>query len=123
MVTNTDFARNTCRNSRDNPNSSKISRKSRNKPSKGYNKNITFFYWIFLKDRICHILSSRVDSSEQFLFDSDVSAAIVDNSANVNIFSAEDMYTEKIDPMIYNGVEAIDGKYLIPKGIGTVRWF
>ena len=64
-----------------------------------------------------------MDSSEQFVFDSDVSAAIVDNSANVNIFSEEDMYTEKIDPIIYNGVEAIGGKYLIPKGIGTVRWF
>ena len=32
------------------------------------------------------------------------------------------MFTDKIYPIIYNGVANIGGKYLIPKGIGTVRW-
>ena len=32
------------------------------------------------------------------------------------------MFTEKIEPKVYNGVETIDGTYLIPKGIGTVSW-
>ena len=30
--------------------------------------------------------------------------------------------TDKIEPMIYNGLETIGGKYLIPKGIFTVSW-
>ena len=33
------------------------------------------------------------------------------------------MLTKKIEPIIYNGVETIGGKYLIPKGIGTVSWY
>ena len=32
------------------------------------------------------------------------------------------MFTEKIEPTVYNGVETIGGTYLIPKGIGTVSW-
>ena len=32
------------------------------------------------------------------------------------------MFTEKIEPIIYNGVANIGEKYLIPKGIGTVTW-
>ena len=32
------------------------------------------------------------------------------------------MFADKIEPIIYNGVETIFGKYLIPKGIGTVIW-
>ena len=32
------------------------------------------------------------------------------------------MFTEKIKPIIYNGVTTIRGKDLIPKGIGTDRW-
>ena len=32
------------------------------------------------------------------------------------------MFTDKIDPIIYNGVANIGGKYLIPKGIDTVIW-
>ena len=31
------------------------------------------------------------------------------------------MFTDKIEPIIYNGVADIGGKYFIPKGIGTVR--
>ena len=30
------------------------------------------------------------------------------------------MFTENIDPVIYNGVETVDRKDLITKGIGTV---
>ena len=33
------------------------------------------------------------------------------------------MLTEKIEPVIYNGVATIGGKYLIPKWIGTVIWY
>ena len=32
------------------------------------------------------------------------------------------MFTEKIEPMIYNGLSTIGGKYLIPKGISVVSW-
>ena len=32
------------------------------------------------------------------------------------------MFTDKIDPKIYNGVATMGGKYIIPKGIGTVKW-
>ena len=32
------------------------------------------------------------------------------------------MLTDKIEPIISNGVENIGGYDLIPKGIGTVRW-
>ena len=33
------------------------------------------------------------------------------------------MLTDKIDPTISNGVATIDGKYITPKGIGTVIWY
>ena len=33
------------------------------------------------------------------------------------------MFTDKIDPKIYNGVATMGGKYIIPKGIGTVIWY
>ena len=33
------------------------------------------------------------------------------------------MFTDNIEPMIYNGVANIGGKYLIPKGIRTVIWY
>ena len=56
-------------------------------------------------------------------FDSYGSSVIVDNSANDNICSEEDMFTDKIDPIIYNLVAAIGGKYIIPKGIVTVIWY
>ena len=32
------------------------------------------------------------------------------------------MFTDKIEPIISNGVENIGGKYLITKGIVTVSW-
>ena len=50
------------------------------------------------------------------------SSVIFHNSANDNICSVEDMSADKIEPIIYNGVETIGGKYLIPKGIVTVIW-
>ena len=50
------------------------------------------------------------------------SSVTVANSANDNICSEGDMFTDKIDPTIYNGVETIGGKYLIPRGIFTVSW-
>ena len=51
------------------------------------------------------------------------SSVIVDNSANDNICSEEYMFTDKIDPIIYNGVSTIGGKYLITKKIFTVIWY
>ena len=33
------------------------------------------------------------------------------------------MLTEKIEPVISNGVTTIGGKDIIPKGIGKVRWY
>ena len=32
------------------------------------------------------------------------------------------MFTEKIEPIIYNGVETMGGNDIIKKGIGTVIW-
>ena len=32
------------------------------------------------------------------------------------------MFTDKIEPIIYNGVESIGGNDIIPKVIGTVIW-
>ena len=32
------------------------------------------------------------------------------------------MSTENIEPIIYNGVATMGGKYLVPKEIGTVIW-
>ena len=59
-------------------------------------------------------------SSEQVGFDSDRSSLIVDNSANACIFSEEDMFTDKIDPIISNGVSTIGRDDIIPKFICTV---
>ena len=47
---------------------------------------------------------------------------IVDNSANAHICSYEYMFTENIEPILCNVVATLGRKYLIPKGIGTVRW-
>ena len=33
------------------------------------------------------------------------------------------MFTDYIEPIISNGVSIIGRKYIIPKGIGTVRWY
>ena len=69
---------------------------------------------------ICHILFSTVEYSEHVEFDSNGSSVIVDKSANAHICPEEDMFTEKIEPIIFYGVATIGGKYLIPKGIDTV---
>ena len=53
-------------------------------------------------------------------FDSYGSSVIVDNYANDNIFSEEDMFTDKIDPIISNGVSTIGRDDIIPKFICTV---
>ena len=58
-------------------------------------------------------------SSEQVRFDSDGSSVIVYKYANAHIFSEEEIFTDKIETIIYNGVANIAGKYLIPKVIGT----
>ena len=63
-----------------------------------------------------------MELSEQVIFDSSGSSLIVDNSSNAHIFSEEDMFTDKIEPIIYNGVETIGGDNIIPKGIVTVNW-
>ena len=78
---------------------------------------------MFPKDGICHILSSRVESSESIGFDSYGYAVMVDNSANGHIFSEEDTLTNTIEAIISNGVANIGRRYLIPKGIGTVTWY
>ena len=71
---------------------------------------------------ICHILYSRVEYLEQVGFDSDGSSVIVDESKNSQVFSEEDMFADKIDPIISNGVSNIGWKDLILGGIVTVRW-
>ena len=60
-VPKTDFARQKFRTRRYNPTSSKPGWKASKKPPRGHTK-IDPFFWIFSKDRICHILSSRVES-------------------------------------------------------------
>ena len=54
--------------------------------------------------------------------DSNNSTVIVDNSANAQICLKEDMFTDKIEPIIPNGLATIGEKDLIQNGIGTVRW-
>ena len=44
-----------------------------------------------------------------------MSSIIVDISANSHIFSEEDIFTDKIAPIISNGVATIGGKDNIPK--------
>ena len=87
-----------------------------------HTKNRPFVFCTVLKDVVCHILSSRVESSEQVKFDSDGLSAMVDNSENAQICSEEDMIPDKIHPTIYKGVATISGKDLFPKGVGTVMW-
>ena len=79
-------------------------------------KNRPFLYWKPPNDRICHILSSRVDYSEHIGFDSDGSTVIVDNSENSHVYSEEYMLLENIDPIIYIGVANKDGNILLQKG-------
>ena len=63
-----------------------------------------------------------MESSEQVGFESDVSSFIVDNSENDHICLDEDVFNNKIEPIISNRVETIDGRNIITKGIGTVSW-
>ena len=119
----TDSAKKKCTTRRENSNSSKLSWKSRKNPPKVHNKNIPFVLCTISNDRIYHILSSRVESSEKFGFESDGSSVIVDNYANAHIYSEEYMFTKNIEIIISNGVENIGGKYLITKGIVTVIWY
>ena len=62
-------------------------------------------------------------SSEQVRFYFDGSLVIVYNSTNAHIFSEEDMFTDKIDPIVSNGVATIAVKDIITKDIGTVNWY
>ena len=87
MSPTTDFSRQKFRIRMENPNSIKINWKARKKPSKGHTKNIPFVFCEISKNRICDILSSRLKSSEQVLFDSDGSSVTVDNSENAHICS------------------------------------
>ena len=118
----TDFSRQKFRNRRDNPNSSKPIWKARKKPLKDHNKNRIFVLCTISNYITCHILFSRLKSSEQVVFEYYGSSVIVDNSANYYIFSDKYMFTDKIEPIIYNGVESIGLIYVIPKGIGTFIW-
>ena len=61
-----------------------------------------------------------MESSEQVGFDSDVSSVIVYNSENSHIFLKEDMFTDKIEPIIFNGVANIGENDIISKGIGKI---
>ena len=45
------------------------------------------------------------------------------NLPTLTLFSDEDMFTEKIEPITYNGVANIGGNDIITKGIGTVIWY
>ena len=71
---------------------------------------------------MCHILSSRLKSLEQVGFDYDSSSLIVYHPTNTHIWSKEDMFTNKINPIISNVVVTICRKYLISKLIDTVIW-
>ena len=55
-------------------------------------------------------------------FDSFGSSVIVDNTSNDNICSDEDMFTDKTEPIIYNGVATIGVKFIISKGIVKVSF-
>ena len=79
-VPTTDFTRQKCGTRRENPNSSELSWKARKNPPKGHTKNTPFFFCTISKDIICHILSSRVESSEQLGFEYYGSSIIVDHS-------------------------------------------
>ena len=118
-----DFERRNCRTRRDNPKSNKTIWQAINKTPKGRTKNRPFVYCIILKDIICHILSSRVESSERIGFDSYWSTVIVHNYANKNIFSEGYFFTNKIETMVSNGVENIGGKDLVTKWICIVSWY
>ena len=62
-----------------------------------------------------------MESSEPVGFDSDGSSFIVEKYSNAHILSEEDMFTDKIEPIISNGMVNIGGKDIITKEIITVR--
>ena len=108
---------------RQNPNSIKPSQKARNKPPKDHTKYRPFVLCKISKDGVFRILYSRLESPEQVGFNYDGSALIFYNYANSHIFPEEDMFTDNIQPIIYNGFATISGKDMIPKGIGIVIWY
>ena len=63
-----------------------------------------------------------MEYSKKFGFVSDGTTIIFDNYANAKKLSEEDMFTDKIEPIISNGVATTVGKYTIPKSIDTVIW-
>ena len=70
-VTTIKFSRKKYRARTCNSNSSNLSKKAIKNPPKFHTKNISFVFCTMTKDKICHILSSRVEYSEQVGFDSD----------------------------------------------------
>ena len=64
-----------------------------------------------------------MEYSEQVGFDSNGSSVIVDNSDNAQICSEEDIFTGKLEPIIYILVATIYVKGIITKCIGTVSWY
>ena len=62
----------------------------------------------------------KIGILRKIVFDSDGSTFIFDNYNNAHIFPEGEISTDNIYPIISNGVANIFGKYLIPKGIGTV---
>ena len=51
-----------------------------------------------------------------------MSSVIAHNSKNAHIFLEEDMFTDKIEPIVSNGVATIAGNDLNQRGIETVIW-
>ena len=85
------FLKQKCRTRGKNPSSSDLMWKARKNPPKSHTKNRPFVLCKISKDRMCHIISSRLESSEKVGFGSDGSSFIVDNSENSHICSEEDM--------------------------------
>ena len=63
-----------------------------------------------------------MEDLKQVGFDSDGSSVIVDHSSNFHICSEEYIVTDKIEPIIFNGVKNIDVKDPIQKLIVAVIW-
>ena len=63
-VPNRRFSKQNYITSRDNPKLEKLCRKTKNNPPKGHNKNQPFVYYKISKDVICHILASRVQTTQ-----------------------------------------------------------
>ena len=81
-------------------------------PPKSHTKNRPFFLNNLKGYDITHtIFKSGI--LIKIGFESDGSSVIVDNSANSHILSEEYMFTDKIDPIISNGMTIICRKYLI----------